>query len=77
MALEKTCDYQLCRKRLKGDQSFIQTRGTISDQIEREDGSVSYRYLTRNANETHTYCNEDCEKGWRNDQRNNRYFIDL
>lgn len=75
MALLKVCDNSVCLKKLGGDRPFIQTKGTVSDQYEPENGKVQFRYLTNGEwNEVHTFCNDHCEHEWREEQRAKREF---
>ena len=75
MALIKVCDYSKCRAGLGGEKSFIQTKGSVSEQYEPGDGTVEFRYLTNKQDETHTFCDDLCEHGWREEMRAKREFI--
>lgn len=74
MALVKTCDND--GKALGGEDTFVQIRGTISDQYEPEPGVVKFRYITYKPNEIHTFCDDECEMEWREKQREKRGFIE-
>lgn len=73
MALVKVCDND--GKQLGGEDSFVQTKGSISDQYEPGGGVVEFRYLTDRQDEVHTFCNDKCEIEWRDKQRAKRAFI--
>jgi hypothetical protein len=77
MALLKVCDNPDCGKELGGDEPFVQTKGSVSDQYEPTDGGqVKFRYLTKGErDEVHTFCNDICEHEWREDRRANRIFF--
>lgn len=75
MAYTKTCDE--CGKILGNDGTpFIQIHGSISDQVEHEDGRVHFRYLTPHAYAKLAFCNEECEFKWRNHVREERKYIE-
>lgn len=71
MAIIKACDN--CGKRLGGDDPFVQTKGSVSDQYE-NDGIVEFRYLTQGRDSQHTFCDDTCEMEWRDKQRKKRKF---
>lgn len=72
MALIKVCD--ACGSGLGGEDVFIQTKGSVSEQYEPGDGVVQFRYLTSKPDETHTFCNDNCEMIWRDRQRKKKEF---
>lgn len=73
MALQKLCDN--CQKALGGEEPFVQTKGSVSDQYEPGGNKVEFRYLTRGDwDETHTFCDDACEHAWRESQRGKKKF---
>lgn len=74
MAFVKLCDND--GKVLSGDSPFVSIKGSITDQIEREDGTVEFRYLTdsETRDEYRTFCSDGCEMEWRRKRRTIRKF---
>lgn len=72
MALLKVCDY--CGKKLGGQDYFVQTKGSVSDQYEPGNGKVEFRYLTDKQDDMHTFCDDTCEMDWRDRQRESKPF---
>lgn len=72
MAFVKVCDN--CGNTLGGELSFIQTKGSVSDQFEPSDGRVEFRYLTDRPEEIHTFCKDTCDMDWRDKQRKLKRF---
>lgn len=73
--IRKVCDNPECGKTLGGEQSFVQTKGTVSDQYEPGGGKVEFRYLTNGErDEIHTFCDDVCDHEWRETQRRKKQF---
>lgn len=72
MAFLKLCDN--CGATLGGEDVFIQTKGSVSDQYEPGNGKVEFRYITDKNDEVHTYCDDECEMEWRDKQREKKSF---
>lgn len=74
MALVKSCDN--CGKILGGEKPFVQTKGSVSDQYEPGGGKVEFKYLTNgDRDETHTFCDDNCEHQWRDIRRSQKVFL--
>lgn len=71
MAFVKICDN--CSRTLGGEDTFVQTKGSVSDQYEPISGGVEFRYLS-SRDEQHTFCDDQCEMDWRDKQREKKSF---
>lgn len=75
MALIKICDN--CGKKLGGnDQAFLQLQGSLSEQVERSNGTVSFRYLTKYEKSKMVFCDDKCENKWKEEQRKKTSFTE-
>lgn len=75
MAFRKQCDLDDCGKILgNGPVPFLQFHGSMSEQIEREDGDVTYRYLTPHARAKLAFCDSLCLVAWIEDQQTRAEF---
>jgi len=70
MAFRKSCDN--CERLVdRSDQPFIQIHlhGSISEQVEHENGDLQFRYLTERDNMKVVFCNGPCFLEWLDKQR--------